>query len=277
MRIGTPDDTYGIVGASVLLAEFIPSHGDQTVTPPPNTQTLLLVTAPSAATEFEVVGSDSGLEWEVYQLGQLGPSGTSTTFVVPINTAVDRSYLISAPGHVFQTFVVAEQGIRAVADCTLQSVLVAPGTTGIFSAMPVAGIDKGVKAYPLSVNAEGELFTVSVPPTTVLADQQTDEILYKTVDNVTGANNVLAAPGAGKAYRLFFCEAYPSDAAAVFALHTLEPTGATIVWCNQLAVGGHPPNANFPISGFLIKSNTPVVLAVTAGHAGVTLGYQLVQ
>lgn len=162
-------------------------------------------------------------------------------------------------------------------DQTLKLALAARNAAIPADALQVGGSD-GTSLRALRTDQRGVPYGIASAPDTATGDRPPTEIQYINADNLAAPTVVLAAPGAGLAYRLFFINAYSRDAAADYVVSFNGAAGNALLFCPALAsitAQPTPPPAVLPLTGLLVQVNTGITLFVASGHSGVTIGYTI--
>lgn len=140
----------------------------------------------------------------------------------------------------------------------------------------MVGTSDGSDARNLLSNKQGiPLVTPSVP-NTATGDHPPNELQWATLNGISSNTDVLAAPGAGLRYRIFFIYAYPNNSAASYFVAVYNQGGTACLFCvNVVATGVYQSPAVIPLTGFVTETNSAVELAIGGGEAGCVIGYTL--
>lgn len=160
-------------------------------------------------------------------------------------------------------------------DQTLKLAIAALGAALPADAVLVAGSD-GIDLRAVRTNQQGAPYAIPSAPGEATGDRPPNELLWANAGGGIGTATVIAAPGAGKAIRLFFVHAFAATTAALFDAVATEVGGASVPLCVNLGQpGATPAPAVLPLTGLLMKANTAFTLSITAGAASCSVGYTI--
>lgn len=186
-----------------LLGSFAGGTTVEEVAIPPNVESIIIVCGSSVSTAPEVIGVTTGAIYPVIGWGLGG--GYPECWLCLVTPASDSNVEIQwnvAP--VSSWYVVSDQGVRIVGTISNSS-----GQAGVpFGGAPtmVAGqVPISTYLAAIQVNSLGQQSVVPSVPSVLANDHPSNELLAIQA-NLAGAANVLAAPGAGKRYRIFYAD-----------------------------------------------------------------------
>jgi hypothetical protein len=249
--VDTPDGQYSSVSAQTLLATVAANTVSETVSLPPNTESLLVFVQSTSGYELEsTIGVTTGFYYPIGLYPSMGGGSQNSLYAVGVSPASDSEVVItwvSAPNEPW--YVVADSGIRVIVDATLSQVVAEVGASVPGNGVLVLGSDHAV-ALPFLLGFGGE----TIPLVPSMAGQQTAS---------AGGAQILPAMGGGNHYYLF---GYDVDASAV---STLEISDASYVIAdiNFPATGLQ----GVPLHGF--KTVGPVKVTAPLASPLVTLRY----
>jgi hypothetical protein len=250
--IDTPDGQYGTINPQQQIAYFASATGPETITLPPNAETILIYQNEVLSESLDLVqGVTSGCDYSFSKM-PVGPPGSNPIYVVSVVPAMDSQLIIGWSGYAtgISYYVVADSGIRQILDVYLQYVLGTVNFPVPTSALLMGGTD-GADLRALETDSNGRLVPL-VPTASVAASN--------TVANETYLN----ALGSG-AYYLF---GYDASAAAATDISCMA-NGANISQLN-IAAGG---NAQADLKGF--RTAGPVTFTPGANTPFVALRYAI--
>lgn len=191
-----------------------------------------------------------------------------------LSTALPAQAVLTggSDGTNLRPLVVDATGHLVPKDAGVQSIIANPANPNPSVAAFVGFTDGTDLRVPLT-SKSALPYHIPSAPSELTADRPPNEILYASVINEVASTVVVAAPGAGKQLRVFWCYAYPESATAEFFL-SLGSLGIIVCACLGPA-GTAPPVADLPLTGLIIGANSAVTLVVTAGTAGATVGYTI--
>lgn len=204
-----PDGQNAIVTSQVLLATLSGGTRTATVTPPVNTETLIVLASnASTSSPLEVLGNTSAVQYPgVLVPSRLGLSQIQV-YYFEICPAIDASYVVAwttAPSSSWS--IISDAGIRAPVDPSLALAISQQGKGVNEYGFPVFGSDNGT-ATPIEVDANGRL--IPLVPTS------SSGLVVATTAGVT----LEAAPGTGHNY-LFGVDVEGLTAVDVLTLSTV--------------------------------------------------------
>lgn len=242
----TPDNQRGVVQPQVLLEVFLHPAGGGVVNLPPNCESLLLIGGGVFITS--VIGTTSGRSYPIIQSSEaLGAGGGFA--ICMVSPAADPAVTISFATTSTNLYVVADAGVRVVADMILQAMTIAALGGGIApsAALMVGGIDVNGDGWPLQVEA-GVLEVIQVGAN-VHAHGST-------------ANGVpfLGAPATGKANRI--SKVVVSVAGVPECVNLTGATSGVIYGAVDLGTANYTGEINFPspidVTEALVLSDTSI-------------------
>lgn len=153
---------------------------------------------------------------------------------------------------------------------------IAPNGAVVPADIVYVGGSSGGVASALRVTGQGQPFSVPSVPGIATADRPPNELLWANLNGAAISTNILAAPGAGLRYRVFFLYAYPNNAAGQYYVIVTSATGVSLILCNSTTAGGQlAPPIEIPLTGIPTMANTPITLGNGGGLVGATIGYTL--
>jgi hypothetical protein len=175
-NIGTPDYQRGVVSAQALLATVPANTTTVTVGVPPNAETLI-VTAPVApiTPTLYCVGVTTGLRYPGTPIPPAGAGYPGATYFFDASSALDSQVtfqFLIAPTH--EWFVYSDAGVHITADLSKLA------------------------------NLQGIPYYIPSAPSTAAGDHPPNELSNVVFDSVASGTQILAAPGAGLRYRVFY-------------------------------------------------------------------------
>lgn len=271
----TPDYQVGVVSAQAVLANVNGGTGTVTVTVPANVETIaVLWESFPAGVAFACTGVTSGLNYPGATLQAPGGGGVSFTTYFDVTNAVDAQVTIASstvptqPWHVY-----ADNAVHVVTDPALNLSAAPVGGATPSGALLVGGTD-GTHLQALSTDRHGREYVIPSAPSLIGTDHPAVEVQYGSVGGIAATTVVLAAPGAGIRYRLFFVHAWAENAAASYYVLAINPSGGNTFFCvSEIPAGAPAQVAELPLTGFATEANTGVSVGVIAGQCGVTLGW----
>ncbi|MGH3262025.1 MAG: hypothetical protein ACRDNS_08530 [Trebonia sp.] len=222
--VDTPDHQQSTVSAQKLLAVGLATDQNLTVDIPPNAETLLVALSLGAVSDtITVAGLTSGISYSGGQLIGSPTSGFTQTWAFDISAPVDAQVQItlgSVPGEPWYVYV--DAGVHTVVDLATRR------------------------------DPSGSQYVLPIVPGTVAGYHPPDEVLIVGNDGA-GSFHLLAAPGAGKRYRIFgACMA--STSSDVIGLLIDSISGQ---WLLVLAGPGNA-QVQFPAQGVALSANGPL-------------------
>ena len=204
INVGTPDWQRGVVSAQKLLATFPAGQALGVVDLPSNVSSLIVLIENNHVAQLSgCQGMTSGSDYPVAPYSTTGSGYQHNAWVVAVGSAQDSQVTLvwnAAPTEPW--VVIGDASTRMVADLSLLNVTAPPQNFALGNALIVAGVD-GSNAYALATDQSGVLYSIPTVPGIGAGDHPKNEILCAPFDNVGGGTTILAAPGAGKRYRIF--------------------------------------------------------------------------
>lgn len=238
--IGQPDYQRGVVSAQKELYSGAISSPGLNVGIPPATETLVVISNASPSLVIPTVaGISSGVVYPALLLTPSTFTGGYWTFLYDVSAAVDPTVkLTGSPIHGCNVVVYADAGVHLTADASKLT------------------------------NQQGLAYIISSLPNPGTADHPPNELQSASVIfNYPATTTLLAAPGAGKRYRLFCLSLFASSNWAAFGDSggmslTGVSSGGTTIWTP------HPQG---------VACNTNAAVGVTSAGANPTSGIAVVQ
>lgn len=236
----TPDFQRGVVSAQKLLASVAPGVTRQAVSVPPNAETLVIVaTEQNAISTISVTGNTTGISCPLSSISAPEGSGNSPTWYVDVSSALDDAVTVSITfGVASAWYVYADSGVHMVSDTNK------------------------------AVNNQRVQYTIPIPPDTASGDHPYNELQLASGNFGGAATALLAAPGAGKRYRLFGLHVAIITTPG-YAVISQAPSGTLLASCPY--DGGLAQQ--FLPSGLPLATNAGIDVATTGtsiAMAGVT-------
>lgn len=245
--IDTPDGQYGTVNPQQLIGEFIGVTSAQTVTLPPNAESILIFLQGAVVESLALVqGVTTGCHYSFSEM-PIGPPGGNPIYVVSVVPAMDDQLEIGFSSYAtgLTYYVVADSGIRQVLDVYLANIVGIANEAAPVSALLVAGSD-GTELRPLSTDSNGRL--VPLVPTDTSA-----------MGMAVGPTTFLGAPSSG-AWYLFGVDITTTG---VGAGQVYFITGAG-TWICVASIAG-PGTISIPLQGMRVTSSVILNGINTAG------------
>jgi len=237
-NIGTPDYQRGVVSPQILLATEPATTLTANIGVPPNVETLLIFAQEEAGWSFgHVKGTTTNKYYPFYQYVVNAPASSNPIIIASVEPAADGTYELQwITTGTKNWYVVGDSAVRQVVEANLSLVQQAIGTaiagygvvvlgkstdnSGDLSvidqnlklaiaaraaaipadAVQVGGSD-GTNLRALRTNQSGVNYVIGGPPNTVTGDHPPQELTWNSF-GINAAANILAAPGAGKRYRI---------------------------------------------------------------------------
>jgi len=273
--VDTPDWQRGVVSPQKLIGTFTALQTSGTVNLPPNCESIVVVGLGIGWLNFSsCIGTTTGVTYPASWMN--GDSLAISTFVVvSVSPALDPAVTITltaAPAGGWK--VVADAAIRQVIDLATSlaigiELVAAPLGRVIVAGTTAAGI---VRAIRMSLTSEQ--YVIATAPGTGTGDHPPTELLWATnttAGSTTGA--ILAAPGGGKRYRLFYAQLFASPAPTATTYITATVNGNLFI-VSGLITPASADRAVLPLSGMPLDANTGIAL-VAAVAATYVVGYTL--
>lgn len=241
-NVDTPDNQRGTVNAQLLLATVPAATLTATVTPPINTETLVVVLPISApATFVSVEGTTSLVTYPGARVRLSRYTGGNATYYIDVSTALDTSFRVSlntAPGGVWQVY--SDAGVHIVVDPTK------------------------------SINDQGAQYVIPTVPNPAQGDAPLNELSAYSNWGVASGTNILPVP-LGQRYRIFYAQVAPENAGAIAGL--ADSVTANNFVLAGIGAAGIPGTAFFYPSGLPLSTGAAVTVGTTAGNATINLTY----
>lgn len=243
VTIDTPDYQRGVVNAQVLLATVAAGTHTVTVGVPPNAESIMIsldggaVTAGNAA----MVGVSTGALYAGAAIKIAGSPFTSA-WVFDAAEVVDAQVNVSVPStwasgwHVY-----ADAGVHVVAD--------------------TANLR----------NEYGQLYVIPSIPSTTAGDHPPSELQSTCQLALSSGSVVLATPGAGRRYRIFYATVSTTD--GVIRAMGMNDSVSGVNFCAGDSINGAQVSVSYQPSGLPLSSNAAVQATSSAGNVNIQLVY----
>jgi len=228
---GSPDWQRGFYSAQKLLATIPAGQQLTDVTIPPNCESLVvMVPSPQAGQNVQVKGTTTGLIYVGTTYGMFAGGGNAETFVFDCSSEVDSQVQIEiSPTGTATAYVYADAGVHVMSDMNKRV-----SESGFQYVIPCApGLSAG-----------------DLPPVEL-------ELAYSQA--TTADVQVLAAPGAGKRYRIFTAQVIVASGTLWAGL---EDLGSNLYFC--WGANGSPGNLTYGPSGLPLSNNAGINLNISA-------------
>jgi hypothetical protein len=245
--VDTPDGQYGTVNPQQQLAYFPDATGPETITLPPNAETILIFQNEVFSNVLNSIqGVTSGCHYSWNQL-PVGPPGGNPIYVVNVVPAMDDQLIITwqSYGSGISYYVVADSGIRQTLDVYLQFVLGIVNEDVPTSALLVGGSD-GADLRALQTDSNGRL--VPLVPTDT-----------SPMGMAVGPTTFVGAPTSG-AWYLFGVD-ITTTGAGVGQIYFITGGGT---WICVASIAG-PGTISIPLQGMRVTSSVILNGINTAG------------
>jgi hypothetical protein len=272
--VDTSDWQRGTVAPQKLIGNFGAASNPERVTLPANAETLWVFCVGVVGMILQsVVGVTTGKPYPFAAMPLLFGAGANPIYVVPVSSAADMQVTITWASAPAQWYVVADAGVRLVIDQVLQAILATAGLASPGVGLEMLGTD-GTNARVIAVSQQGIAYAIPSAPDTATGDHPPNELLWATnttAGSTTGA--ILAAPGGGKRYRLFYAHLFASPAPTATTYITATVNGNLFI-VSGLITPASADRAVLPLSGMPLDANTGIAL-VAAVAATYVVGYTL--
>lgn len=187
----------------------------------------------------------------------------------------DAVLVAGSDGVHLQALSVGTTGVLLTDDQTISAMIAHFGTALPAIGLPVAGTD-GTDSRALRTDQQGAQYAIPTAPSTLTGDRPPVELSWASLVGVVASTVIIAAPGAGKAVRLFYVAGFAFNGAANYYVQCFAPGGGNVYPCvSEVPAGLTPPPSTLPLTGLLCETNTAVTLGLNAGSAGATVGYTI--
>lgn len=271
-NIGTPDWQRGVVNAQKLLAVGSVGEQELEITLPANAKTLIIV-APiiGQSPGAKVTGMTTGAIYPVSTLLAGGAGDEWQFHYATISGALDakvKARLSETPTAKWYIYTDTAQHVEL--NPVLEGVAGEAENPPPAKALLIAGKDPNY-LWPLRVNAQGIPYAIPSAPNTASGDHPPNELQVKSGAKVASPTTILAAPGEGMRYRLFWV-ALSAELAADYAymqdtVSKLEPVAA------GPGAAGVPVMVDFKPSGWPMGDNGELRFYTEAGNATYSVVY----
>lgn len=272
--VDTSDWQRGTVAPQKLIGNFGAASNPETVTLPANAETLWVFCVGVVGMILQsVVGVTTGKPYPFAAMPLLFGAGANPIYVVPVSSAADMQVTITWAAAPAQWYVVADAGVRLVIDQVLQAILATAGLASPGVGLEMLGTD-GTNARVIAVSQQGITYAIPSAPDTATGDHPPNELLWATsttAGSTTGT--ILALPGPGKRYRLFYAQLFASPAPTATTYITATVNGNLFI-VSGLITPASADRAVLPLSGMPLDANTKIAL-VAAVAATYVVGYTL--
>lgn len=247
---GTPDNTRGTVSPQRIIGSFLGTDMIETVLVPDNAATLIILCRNfTVGFPPTVVGVTSGVLYPVEYKIAPASNGNYPVYFVSTAEAEDGEIEIilnSAPGAPW--YVISDAAVRTV-------------TASVF----------GNQGGAMAQDDQGQSFVVPAAPGPGTRGHPVQEVQFGQVTGPGNGATFLAAPGAGKRYRIFQTSIFADIQASlngtysgsILFLDFISPTSGTLA-------GVVTP---VPLSGVKLDANTAVTVGTTTGHGVFRIWY----
>jgi len=258
--VDTSDWQRGTVAPQKLIGNFGAASNPETVTLPANAETLWVFCVGVVGMILQsVVGVTTGKPYPFAAMPLLFGAGANPIYVVPVSSAADMQVTITWAAAPAQWYVVADAGVRLVIDQVLQAILATGGLASPGIGLEMLGSD-GTNARVIAVSQQGITYAIPSAPDTATGDHPPNELLWAT--NTTAGSTtgtILAAPGGGKRYRLFYAQLFSSPPPT--ATTWIEATvNGNLFIVSGLITPASLDRAVLPLSGMPLDANTKIGL-----------------
>lgn len=260
-NIGTPDWQRGIISPQKLLATVPAASKVQTVSLPPNVETLVVVVPEGPkTTEVFVTGVKTGFLYASQVVSYERFGGLSTAYYVEVSQAVDEEVEVElAEASAHDWYIYADAAVHIVHDPSSNAVIGSKGGKAPGEATQVAGTD-GTDLRAVRTDPKGTLFTVPVAPSAEGGAGAPEPELQRASGLVEANGIVLAGPGAEQRYRLFYAVLLPFSSAINGYLYESASGELLAPVVNLAAVP-----VSFAPSGLPLKEDNGIGYTIRAG------------
>lgn len=233
--VDTPDYQRGVVSAQILLAKaLIPTPLFPLIQIPPNAETLILAADGADPTIPEVIGQETGIAYAgVKAQSQFQLDNSSVWFY----------------------------DISSVLDVEIEVVFNTPAITNWYAYTDSAA--RTIVDVSKTSNQQGVQYVIPTIPATDANDHPPNELLVKNI-TLAASGTILAAPGAGKRYRVFSVQ-MATVTGGVLATAFDATSG---LWIGVVA-GPGTSQATIPAQGYPMTANTALGYSLQAGAGSV--------
>lgn len=250
-----------------LLATVPAATHSQAVTLPINAQSLIVWDLSAHGIAMTVAGTLN----PNYSPVVLDPeTGAANRWVVPVDPELDDTVTVSwgvnKPTGTW--FILATLATEIVSTIGAELVLIGQAQQPQYAGgLALANSLAAGSPAALGGSVAGQAWTMPTPPNTAASDHPPSELSTTTVNVSANGATILAAPGAGKRYRIFLITATPTAVpSAAYTVGLAGITGTTYV--AGLAGAGGQIELN-PLSGY------PSGIPQTAANTAITLAAAL--
>lgn len=241
--VDTPDYQVGVTSAQALLATVAAATISVVVGVPPNAETLIVMQPQTTAvTGCTCTGVTSGLQYTGMRADRGNSTSTATTWFFDVSSAVDQQVTIVwniAP--VGTWYVYSDAGVHLVAD-------------------PSRLMD-----------TNGSQYVVPIAPSTRTGNHPPTEVQAIAFNNVPSGTVLLAAPGAGKRYRIFSASCSVQTAGQLLGLR--DSVSGTFFYSAGGGADAIAQPFSYGPSGLPLSVNAAVTLITSAGVGQYTIAY----
>lgn len=258
--IGTPDWQRGVYTPQKLIGKFTTAQLSETVTLPPNCESLLVV-VPGVVfyggQSVQVVGTTTNGTYPAIACIQFPDVDQIGLFIAAVSPAADPAVTVTLTATPSADwYVVADAGVRGVVDYAGALAIAIPGSSPPVGGIQTMGFD-GIESRPFLVNKIGETYVVPTVPSVNTNDHPPNELQVVTSTNAGGGATILAATGAGKRYRVFFVSIHITAAGGAGAL---EDSGIAL-WGGTGSSTSEVITIDYKPTGIAMTTNSALVVA----------------
>lgn len=242
--VDTPDYQRGVVSAQILLAVLQPPGGGVELVIPPNAETLIVAAGAGDTAQPEVIGFDTGITYAGQRAQAQFQPDAAPVWIFDISSVLDEQVEVSfgSTPTVATWYFYTDSAARVVVDVSK------------------------------AANGAGVQYVIPTIPATDIGDHPPVELLLKNV-TLTASGTILAAPGAGKRYRVFSVQ-MATVTGGVLATAFDATAGP---WLGVVA-GPGASQTTIPPQGYPMATNAALGYSLQAGAGSVvTIVYYTIE